>query len=109
MRREVGSGPLGPGTVCDRCRKKMKRVEKRVGGAASASGVGAQSGSGSGVAYSYTPAANKRDQANGLERGDALLLDAAASLEREGARSPYSAPTRPTAAARAGLPIISDR
>jgi hypothetical protein len=24
-----GPGPQGPGTVCDRCRKKMKRVEKR--------------------------------------------------------------------------------
>ena len=24
-----GPGPLGPGTVCDRCRKKMKRVERR--------------------------------------------------------------------------------
>jgi len=24
-----GPGPDGPGTVCDRCRKKMKRVEKR--------------------------------------------------------------------------------
>jgi len=24
-----GPGPAGPGTVCDRCRKKMKRVEKR--------------------------------------------------------------------------------
>jgi hypothetical protein len=24
-----GPGPEGPGTVCDRCRKKMKRVEKR--------------------------------------------------------------------------------
>ncbi|KAJ7893711.1 hypothetical protein B0H14DRAFT_3666341 [Mycena olivaceomarginata] len=29
VRREVGPGPLGPGTVCDRCRKKMKRVERR--------------------------------------------------------------------------------
>ncbi|KAF5323677.1 hypothetical protein D9758_018349 [Tetrapyrgos nigripes] len=26
-----GPGPMGPGTVCDRCRKKMKRVEKRLG------------------------------------------------------------------------------
>ena len=26
-----GPGPHGPGTVCDRCRKKMKRVEKRSG------------------------------------------------------------------------------
>ncbi|KAF5344509.1 hypothetical protein D9756_011355 [Leucocoprinus leucothites] len=24
-----GPGPMGPGTVCDRCRKKMKRVERR--------------------------------------------------------------------------------
>ncbi len=24
-----GPGPEGPGTVCDRCRKKMKRVERR--------------------------------------------------------------------------------
>ncbi|KAJ6466092.1 hypothetical protein DFH09DRAFT_1224649 [Mycena vulgaris] len=24
-----GPGPLGPGTVCDRCHKKMKRVERR--------------------------------------------------------------------------------
>ncbi|KIY64736.1 hypothetical protein CYLTODRAFT_424963 [Cylindrobasidium torrendii FP15055 ss-10] len=24
-----GPGPLGPGTVCDRCRKKIKRVERR--------------------------------------------------------------------------------
>ncbi|KAG5635431.1 hypothetical protein H0H81_011300 [Sphagnurus paluster] len=24
-----GPGPAGPGTVCDRCRKKMKRVERR--------------------------------------------------------------------------------
>ncbi|KAH9900334.1 uncharacterized protein BXZ73DRAFT_85694, partial [Epithele typhae] len=24
-----GPGPKGPGTVCDRCRKKMKRVERR--------------------------------------------------------------------------------
>lgn len=24
-----GPGPWGPGTVCDRCRKKMKRVERR--------------------------------------------------------------------------------
>ncbi|KAK7458053.1 hypothetical protein VKT23_020787 [Stygiomarasmius scandens] len=24
-----GPGPCGPGTVCDRCRKKMKRVERR--------------------------------------------------------------------------------
>lgn len=24
-----GPGPDGPGTVCDRCRKKMKRVERR--------------------------------------------------------------------------------
>ncbi|KII83324.1 hypothetical protein PLICRDRAFT_180581 [Plicaturopsis crispa FD-325 SS-3] len=24
-----GPGPLGPGTVCDRCRKKFKRVERR--------------------------------------------------------------------------------
>ncbi|KAG9089261.1 Delta(24)-sterol C-methyltransferase [Ceratobasidium sp. UAMH 11750] len=26
-----GPGPEGPGTVCDRCRKKMKRVERRAG------------------------------------------------------------------------------
>ncbi|KAG1741251.1 hypothetical protein EDB19DRAFT_1828078 [Suillus lakei] len=38
-----GPGPEGPGTVCDRCRKKMKRVERRgttdanVGGSNSAS------------------------------------------------------------------------
>ncbi|KAF9015822.1 hypothetical protein BDZ89DRAFT_1141922 [Hymenopellis radicata] len=24
-----GPGPMGPGTVCDRCRKKMKRLERR--------------------------------------------------------------------------------
>lgn len=24
-----GPGPMGPGTVCDRCRKKMKRIERR--------------------------------------------------------------------------------
>ncbi|CAK5271466.1 unnamed protein product [Mycena citricolor] len=29
VRREVGTRSLGPGTVCDRCRKKMKRVERR--------------------------------------------------------------------------------
>ncbi|OJA20385.1 hypothetical protein AZE42_06678 [Rhizopogon vesiculosus] len=32
-----GPGPDGPGTVCDRCRKKMKRVERR--GTADVSGI----------------------------------------------------------------------
>ncbi|KAL4067209.1 hypothetical protein V8B97DRAFT_1874054 [Scleroderma yunnanense] len=48
-----GPGPEGPGTVCDRCRKKMKRVERRgtVGGATTttttnAIGVGASAGAG---------------------------------------------------------------
>ncbi|KAJ8584222.1 hypothetical protein M405DRAFT_827143 [Rhizopogon salebrosus TDB-379] len=33
-----GPGPEGPGTVCDRCRKKMKRVERR--GTVDVSGMG---------------------------------------------------------------------
>ncbi|KAI6007877.1 hypothetical protein EDC04DRAFT_2907558 [Pisolithus marmoratus] len=44
-----GPGPEGPGTVCDRCRKKMKRVERRgtlanVGGLSTSSITGSVSG-----------------------------------------------------------------
>ncbi|KIK28217.1 hypothetical protein PISMIDRAFT_607563 [Pisolithus microcarpus 441] len=45
-----GPGPEGPGTVCDRCRKKMKRVERR-GTLGNAGGISAGNvtGGGSGV------------------------------------------------------------
>jgi len=47
-----GPGPHGPGTVCDRCRKKMKRVEKRSGmEAAAAAAQNSLATGGHGVHY----------------------------------------------------------
>lgn len=47
-----GPGPHGPGTVCDRCRKKMKRVEKRSGmEAAAAAAQNSLASGGHGVHY----------------------------------------------------------
>ena len=48
-----GPGPHGPGTVCDRCRKKMKRVEKRSGmeAAAAAAAQNSLAAGGHGVHY----------------------------------------------------------
>ncbi|KAJ7577542.1 hypothetical protein C8J56DRAFT_1031512 [Mycena floridula] len=51
-----GPGPMGPGTVCDRCRKKMKRVERR--GTLDAAAQQSQTRMNSSVLLPATPASH---------------------------------------------------
>ncbi|KAK7041043.1 hypothetical protein R3P38DRAFT_3453074 [Favolaschia claudopus] len=81
-----GPGPLGPGTVCDRCRKKMKRVERRgtleqqLAQAQAAAAAAAAGGANAGASNSPAPATHNATPSrnNTVQRTDTLPVSAAA-------------------------------
>ncbi|KAJ7468999.1 hypothetical protein FB451DRAFT_1255486 [Mycena latifolia] len=88
-----GPGPLGPGTVCDRCRKKMKRVERR--------GTLEQQ-SLQQAAAAVTPAASTSFRTSSVHRNDTLPTAYREPAQESSMRSSLAAsPSHPSSAAPA--------
>ncbi|KAJ3813263.1 hypothetical protein F5876DRAFT_63297 [Lentinula aff. lateritia] len=76
-----GPGPMGPGTVCDRCRKKMKRVERR-GTIEQAQLLAAQQAQnrsqtniGSTSSYGSFPTPQRENSSAKLHRTDTVIIE----------------------------------
>ncbi|TEB23673.1 hypothetical protein FA13DRAFT_1405771 [Coprinellus micaceus] len=89
-----GPGPAGPGTVCDRCRKKMKRVERRgtLETLAQAQQLAAQASSLSSAIHQSQSQSQSQSQIQsqtqggsekGLQRTDTLPANASAGGKKE--------------------------
>ncbi|KAF7332871.1 hypothetical protein MVEN_02392200 [Mycena venus] len=110
-----GPGPLGPGTVCDRCRKKMKRVERR--GTLEAQTQGMQAAAANPAAAA---AGGYSSRSNTVHRTDTLPAAAAGaaavgagagaaagSAYREREQAPQESSIRSSLAAPVAVPAVA--
>ncbi|EFI27601.1 hypothetical protein CC1G_14527 [Coprinopsis cinerea okayama7 len=98
-----GPGPLGPGTVCDRCRKKMKRVERRGTLEAQQQAAQAQQLAAAATMSSVSQSQQHHD-VRSLQRTDTIPANASpttSAREKPGSSATTSATTTTAAAAPA--------
>ncbi|RDB30421.1 hypothetical protein Hypma_007014 [Hypsizygus marmoreus] len=98
-----GPGPMGPGTVCDRCRKKMKRVERR--GTLETQQLQQQQLAANASTAHVPPHRNSQSQSQPIHRTDTMPAHASQSQHARGEdNSQYTSPRPPptTSNAQAG-------